>query len=531
MFGRKFAGIVGAVALVALAGTAQGQRGFRTEGVVDLGIEFKVYEKLSAIPPKLGQVSRDKARFEPQDDSDFIHGRYGKLSWGLVVQVFERTKAATTGEGDEAEEEDPLAGIPEEVRRQLEAQNPDGFVDYVQNKDPRASNREFQTEGKKYKAKRKTPAYELWEWVDTRGASYGGQAIELETFHIAAVYDIDGNDVVLLCDLPVDKRKKPQSKFYGYAKQMVTSLNVVEKAEAAEFDPEKDKHADTPEKKEALAAAKANIASLGNWDYISSPHYILLYSWNAEKPNERRDAWIFAKLVAERMEMIREKFTEAYPPGPEHVFPYSVIRICSDYDEFSSYGNTPRGVVGWFSPGTKELVIFFDKDRIFGAPEDAIEISYHESWHQYSDAYWPDVELHRWFDEGLAEYFSQFNKRGRKWQRKVLDGRFRDIRNQINTDSFIPISEIVYWSRAQFYGPGGPHHYAQAYSMADFILEGKSKTGAAWQDSWDGILERYGTNILETKDSQAASDAAFEGVDYQAFTEAWMNWVKKHMSK
>ena len=38
--------------------------------------------------------------------------------------------------------------------------------------------------------------------------------------------------------------------------------------------------------------------------------------------------------------------------------PYSVFRVCATYEQFQKYGSSPRGVVGWFSPRSKELVVF-----------------------------------------------------------------------------------------------------------------------------------------------------------------------------
>src|SRR5690606_4799448 len=115
----------------------------------------------------------------------------------------------------------------------------------------------------------------------------------------------------------------------------------------------RDKYADTPARREALERLRANIGDLPNWDYFTSPNYLFTFSWEVDKPAKKRDSVKFAKEMEARLEEIREKFTELYPPekstaairtGPvtgegEAPTPdeetakkevYSVIRICHD---------------------------------------------------------------------------------------------------------------------------------------------------------------------------------------------------------
>jgi hypothetical protein len=63
--------------------------------------------------------------------------------------------------------------------------------------------------------------------------------------------------------------------------------------------------------------------------------------------------------------------------------------------------------------------------------------------------------------------------------------------------------------------------------MVDFLKRGKEVLGKKFDPSWEGVLDRYRTTILETKDKKKAVEKAFEGVDWDAFDEAWIAWVDK----
>ena len=209
--------------------------------------------------------------------------------------------------------------------------------------------------------------------------------------------------------------------------------------------------------------------------------------------------------------------------------PYSVLRIAADYTEFRQYGNVPRGVVGFFSPKSKELVMFDDAQNQFGGEDYVVHVAFHEAWHQYANAYFGNMELHRWFDEGTGDFFGGFTKPGRKWKYNYDKGRFQSIRRQLNDESYIPLAEIVTWNKDKFYGRRGADHYAQGYSFVDFLFRGKKKTGRKWDPSWDDIIPTYVKTCLETKSQKKAAEAAFAGVDFDAIETAWITWVKKHM--
>jgi hypothetical protein len=339
------------------------------------------------------------------------------------------------------------------------------------------------------------------------------------------------------------------------AKQVLTSLEFAELEADEDLDARRDEHADSPARQAALKKLKANIGDLKNWDYFTTPNYIFTFSWEYDKPQTKRDMYRFSREMEARLEEIREKFEEFYPPekspgslrrgapvtgaaeGEEPAAPaaeevYSVIRICNDLEEFHKYGDTQYGVVGWFSPMSKELVIYYDKGRVFLQNEDEmLAVCYHEAWHQYSDQYFPEVELHRWFDEGLAEYFGSLRKKGKRWSHVYHDGRLSSLQRQARAGQLIPSADIVTWDRAKFYGPRAADHYAQAYAMVDFLVRGKDVLGKRWNDRWSEILPTYAQVCLTEKSDTKAVAAAFEGVDWAGFEAGWNEWWEKNHIK
>ena len=511
--------------LLALGSVAPAQ--WRKEENQGLGIQFKVFKKLKEIPMKLGvDDPHQRARFQPDNDGDYIYGRYGKFSWQLEVYEFDpQKKAAKTSEKDPKDKVTKEERAANLARLRFSAKN---FKEWVKVKDRSRSKRKFFIEGKHRKGSSKRPAYDYWEYSDGQaGRDPGtGKQIEHRWYHQAAVYEIRGRQIALIVVLPVKKKDKPDKRYMGYAKTMVTSLRAVEGGDTADAgaDRKRDQYAVTEAQKKELARLKKNIADFDNWNYFTTPNYIITYSW--DKPNKRVSARKFARGISDRLEEIRTKFIEYFPPHEKQVKNYSVIRVCADYDDFLKYSNTRPGVVGWFSPGTKELCVFYDTQKLFGDEEYIIGVCYHEAWHQYSDGYWPDRELHRWYDEGLAEFFNQQRMRGKRWKFEYLRGRFGAIRRQINEETFIPAREIVTWFKRKFYGPRAADHYAQAYAMVDMLMRGKKRLGKKWDPVWGQIMPTYNKVAMAEKDTKKATLAAFKGVDFEKFDAAWIDWVK-----
>jgi hypothetical protein len=214
------------------------------------------------------------------------------------------------------------------------------------------------------------------------------------------------------------------------------------------------------------------------------------------------------------------------------VQPYSVFRLCATYDQFRKYGQSPPGVVGWYSPASKELVVFLGGDQRMGSGATET-VTYHEGWHQFADFYFhhpespKDAELHRWFDEGHGDYFGSFRWGRSGWKYVGSKMRYQSCKQMVRQGDYVPFKDIVRWDRERFYGDNAPYFYAQAFSMIDFLRRGKGET-KDYQEKWAELLDMYRKVVLVKGDAELAVETAFhefKDADWQALEAAWKDWV------
>ncbi|MFK7739087.1 MAG: hypothetical protein AB8H80_02100 [Planctomycetota bacterium] len=558
--------IVIAFLLLAFAGSATAQK-WRTEQVPEAGIEFEAPSRLERLPMQLGSGDLyRRARLRPKDSSDFVRAQY---YWYCDVYEFAKTQK-------KPEEVKLPPGIPDDQKEKLREMlakmggrdSHKSFREWLDAK----KNVEILVKGKAKRGKGKKLPYKHWVYIwDNKFGPVG------LTYCEAAVYEVDGNEVALVVEMPLEKKKplKPKSKWAGIIKRVMKSGKACVMDDAVATNDKRDKYADTPERKKALAEAKANIAGLQGWDYFTLPNYIVFYSWDFERPDSKSKARKEAIFYSERLEKMRSLYIESYPldatgkkaimpdpasipgvggpitggtkeereeaktraaeaaarakePGKE---PYSVFRLCATYDQFQKYGQSPPGVVGWYSPSSKELVVFLGGDTMMG--QGATEtVTYHEGWHQFADFYFhpPESEkqanLHRWFDEGHGDYFGSFRWTGTKWKYVGSKMRYQDCKQMVRQEDYVPLKDIVRWTRRKFYGANAPYYYAQAYSMIDFLRRGEGSKG--WDPRWAEVLDMYRKVALVKGDTKLGVDLAFRGFspeDWTALETAWKAWV------
>lgn len=495
---------------------AQGE--YRYEQNDKLGVKFKVHRKLDAVPIQIGSGDpHSKMQFKPGSEGDYIRGEF---AWELFVLEFPKSGGAAAKPADGGT---TAAGTEEASHNPNRAAD---FREWVTEKEPQ-KDRTFSVKGVAKKAKGKVPAHDYWEYSDADNR-FGFW------FQCAAVYDFPDKQIVLRVQVPAIGKAKPKDQWLKWAQTMITSLETLDANDVAtsdEPDLKRDEFANTPERQKELQKAKDNIANLDGWDYFTSPNYICLFSWAPDKKEKRKPSTDFAKEIVGKLEVMRELYAKEFPPHDKMVQLYSILRICYNYADFHKYSDAPFGVVGFFSPATKELVIFDDKDRYFGNKYETIySTAMHEGWHQYGHTYYGEkAELHRWFDEGTGDYFGAWSKKGNAWNYEVDKGRYQSIRAQVARKTFISPRDLVTWERSKFYGPRAADHYAQAYSMIDFMKRGASVLGKKFDPKWGTILDTYRSEVLESKDAKKAVEKAFAGVDWDAFDAAWLEWVEKNM--
>jgi hypothetical protein len=544
---------------------------WRVEAVPEAGIEFDAPSRLERLPMQLGDSSLyQRARLRPKDTADFVRAQY---YWYCDIYVFNKKESA------DADAELP-EGLTEEMKQQLKqmlasmgGKRHRSFQSWLDEQKEEQKDTEVITAGKQKRGKSGKLDYAHWVWRKP-----DNWTLVKVTYCEAAVFDFEDRQVALVIEMPLESKnqKEPKSKWMNLIDRIIASGRQLDPdSAAADSDKKRDKYADTPEKLAALAAAKQNIQGLQGWDYFTTPNYIVIYAWDFEKPDERTRAKKDAGYYSSRLEKMRELYLGNYPldaTGTKAIMPdpksipsldgpttgvattpppkpddaagpggapveklgtprFSVFRLCATYDQFMKYGQSPPGVVGWFSPGSKELVVFLGGDKMMGSGATET-VTYHEGWHQYADFYFDHPErtkhdsLHRWFDEGHGDYFGSYRWGQTGWKYVGSDMRYGDCKQMVRAGDYVPFKEIVHWDVRQFYGARASYYYAQAFSMIDFFRRGEKSRG--WDPRWGGVLDMYRKVMLVHGDSKLASDTAFfkfTDDDWKAMEEAWKAWV------
>ncbi|MFY9346051.1 MAG: hypothetical protein WAT39_26410 [Planctomycetota bacterium] len=558
-----------AVALaVVFSCTAIPAQEWRKEPLTSVGLEIDAPGRLERLPMQLGEGAvYQRARFRPKDNQDFVRSQY---YWYCDVYEFSSKKG-----GDDA---DLPAGVPEEMKEQLKKLMAEHgfarkttFKEWFEDENKgKKDTLTVEVAGKPRKGKAGKLDHVHWVWRERSGFGPCGVV-----YCEAAVYSFPEREVAIVIEMPLETEKPgiPKSKWKSIIDRVIPSgTELAADANGDDVDKKRDQYANTPERQQALAAAKKNIADMKGWDYFTSPNYIVIYSWDFEKPDERGKSRKDAEYYSSRLEKMRELYLKAYPldeSGTKAVFPdpksipelggpttgpkpekaaeaeeereskkdelgtlrYPVFRLCATYEQFQKYGQSPPGVVGWFSPMSKELVVFLGGDKMMG--QGATEtVTYHEGWHQYADFYFDHPQtarrgsLHRWFDEGHGDYFGSFRWGQQGWKYVGSKMRYADCKQMVRQGDYVPFRDIVHWDRQRFYAKNAPYYYAQAYSMVDFLRRGDKEKG--WDARWGEALDMYRKVILVHGQSKLASDTAFRGftdADWKALEEAWKAWV------
>ena len=216
---------------------------------------------------------------------------------------------------------------------------------------------------------------------------------------------------------------------------------------------------------------------------------------------------------------------------PREASKCSIVRVCKDQEEYSSYGG-PGGSAGYWSPSAKELVLY--DDRKVGGKGDTWIVLNHEGFHQYIYYLYGKLSPHSWYNEGTGDYYSGFQrqKAGGKFKLEKNSWRKEEIAQAIQQGHTVPLKEFVkmdqraYYSNNEKYGSNIGIHYAQGWSFIYFLRTGKANHAKNWDPAWDTILATYFKVLGSTEDLEQAVNQAFAGVDWDALEQAWKDYTK-----
>ncbi len=483
-----------------------------TKKNTQLGVQYKVPSSLQQIPINPVKDSPHlKDRWSATKKP--LYGKGGSYIWGVkVLQFFPKGlqgSGAVTGEESNKPKKPKKPGDINWLE-QMRAMNrfPDFKTFLLKSRQYRVKTFEVQGKEKKQRSGDKL-AYKYYRWVS--GSN------RIRWIYEAAAYRVNGQEIALLVHYPEEFKKKLAHTIRSVVRSLKVLKNI-KKAKDHKIPGEEFVNLDPKLRRPLLDKAELSIKNLKEWDIFATKHFIVLYSAEAKRKAKAR---AFAHHIAARMDEMHDVYEKYFPPHKNMKKWWSVLRICRDRREFNRYGGTSGGVIGWFNPLSKELVIFNGKGGF------SVEtVAYHEGWHQYAHFWFPGAHLHRWFDEGHGDFFGSMIRQGKKrWVPAKSKMRTANIKSLVATKKFVPVNAIVRWHTDKFYGPGAPNYYAEGWAIVDFLRRGHKTP--FWKKKWGKILPTYIKVALETKDTDKAIEEAFKGVDWEKFQAAWIKYVKK----
>jgi len=328
-------------------------------------------------------------------------------------------------------------------------------------------------------------APETDESVDVRGVSvrhrrWRAAAAGVELVLDAWTFQLADRDVCLLYRVPEEHARKHLGVFEKTAK----TFEEIPRRQALELGRE-------ASYEELLAYHSEDAARVPGWRALPTPSQDFILKTSCD--NKR-----FLDEVVLRLERAREVFEEDFPPETP-LDGVSIVRVCQDEKEFASYGDTPGGVEGWFSPASGELVLF---DNVEEDRNTTYAVMVHEAFHQYCHHLFGEFEAHPWFDEGHGDFYG-----GMKFthRRVVVTARMPAklnrldvVRELVRRGEHAPIAAHVRadqgrWRRQNELSESGVAAYAQSWSIVYMLREGMAGRVPArvWRDEYGEIIPNY----------------------------------------
>jgi hypothetical protein len=170
----------------------------------------------------------------------------------------------------------------------------------------------------------------------------------------------------------------------------------------------------------------------------------------------------------------------------------------------------------------RELVILSQgKDK-----EQTLRIIQHEGFHQYLFYATGMSENAMWFNEGHACLFEAAEVDGRGHVELPENSRVGHLLDNLDAVTRL-LPKLLHAGRDDFYKGTDQQrslNYTAAWGLVYFLRKGAP---AERLTAYSAILDTYLKTLAATRDSEAATTAAFEGVDLRKFQEAFGSFWKK----
>ena len=263
-------------------------------------------------------------------------------------------------------------------------------------------------------------------------------------------------------------------------------------------------------------AARKSIANMKDWWYAETPEYIFLS--NIRNTTGKS----LVKELQAAMPALRGAFAKLIPPF-ETTADVSVVRICETEEEYKQYvGKSIEWSIGVWNPSQRELVILSQgKDK-----EKTMDIIKHEGFHQYLFYACNMIENATWFNEGHACFFETATVDSKGRVEIPENARVRHLLENLDTAAR-NIPKVIRLSHSDFYGKTEEQrslNYTTSWALIYFLRKGAPSERLT---AYASILDTYLKTLATTKDADAATTAAFDGVNMSKLQNDFTNFWKR----
>ena len=270
---------------------------------------------------------------------------------------------------------------------------------------------------------------------------------------------------------------------------------------------------ETPELKASRASVVESIRGAKGWWYVETQNYVLLSDvTGASAP--------MIKQWQTDLEVHRAVCLRLLPPIAP-IRAVSVIRVFAEEGEFINYvGKDYQWSAGIWMPDKKELVIRPAPGGSRAQQREAVtQTMYHEALHQYLhyalDRHDPSI----WFNEGCATLMEGLDISQGKAEIQEVP-KYLETVQRMAAAGELPVADLLKMPPREFYNANGPEeqrrgNYATAWAVIYYLQKGVHATGA--NPAHQKILSRYLEAFAAKPDAEAATAAAFEGIDRAQF--------------
>jgi hypothetical protein len=277
------------------------------------------------------------------------------------------------------------------------------------------------------------------------------------------------------------------------------------------------------------AAALRSIEGLKGWWHVETTNYVFV----SDLPGVRAS---LVKQMQADVEALRGAFTALLPPF-EPIRSISIIRVFHASEDYLRYmGPEAKWSGGMWMPSKRELVVRpIDFGSVRERKDWLLGVVHHETLHQYLFYAYRAAEIPTWYNEGHAMLFEgaevgrdgieigESERRAKKMDELVADG---------GPD----FARVVALSHEEFYVAKAASekereiNYAVAWALVYFLRKASPP-----DRPYAAALDRCRAALQAGKNGDAATAAAFEGVDMKAlsddFREFWKSPTRRSAAR